>query len=132
MKPVRSTVAVSAALFVALTSTAAIACNDLVSAGAAQNGKSVALHSSDQLVVSLKGNATTGFAWKIRSAGKSSVLKPLAVKYTPDPNPTHLVGKGGVYKLRFKALARDTTSLKLVYARGNELGGSYKLRVVVS
>ena len=132
MKPVRLTVAVSVALFFALASAVAIAYNGhLVSAGSAKNGKSVALHSGDQLVVTLKGNATTGYAWKVKSA-KKSVLKPRAVTYHPDPNPTHLVGAGGVYKLRFKALTHGTTLLKLVYARGKDLSGSYKLRVVVS
>lgn len=132
MKPVRLTVALSIALFVALSSAAAIACNGpLVNVGAAGKGKSVTLRHGQWLVVSLKGNATTGYAWKIRSSGRASVLKSHGAKYVPSPNPTHLVGKGGVYKLRFEALARGTTSIKLVYARGSELARSYRLRVIV-
>ncbi|HEY4976888.1 MAG TPA: protease inhibitor I42 family protein [Gaiellaceae bacterium] len=133
MKLSRSSIAFSVALLVALSlSAAALACNGaLVSAGSADNGQGVALRHGQWLVISLKGNATTGYAWKVRSAGRASVLKPLATKYVPNPNPTKLVGKGGVYKIRFEALAPGTTSLKLVYARGSELGGSYTLRVVV-
>jgi predicted secreted protein len=133
MRPVRSSIAFSTLLLIALAlSAAALACNGaLVSAGSADNGQSVTLRHGQWLVISLKGNATTGYAWKVRSAGRASILKPLATKYVPDPNPTKLVGKGGVYKIRFEALAPGTTSLKLIYARGSELGGSYTLRVVV-
>jgi predicted secreted protein len=132
MKPIRSTVAVSVALLVAAATVAAFACGSgVVRAGSAKNGRSVALHRGDQLVVSLKGNATTGFAWKLKSVNRS-VLKPRSVKYVPSPNPHHLVGVGGAYKLRFRALARGTTVLRLKYARGKEFGGSYRLRVVVS
>jgi predicted secreted protein len=84
-----------------------------------------------QLLVSLKGNATTGYSWRVKSVARS-VLKPLAVKYVPSPNPKHLVGVGGVYKLRFSARASGTTILKLVYARGKKTGRSYWLRVIVS
>jgi len=132
MRLTRTAVAVSVALLVAFTAVAAIACTGkVVYADSAKNGKSVALHRGDQLFVSLKGNATTGYTWKILSV-KRSVLKPRASAYVPNANPKHLVGVGGVYKLRLKALARGTTVLKLKYARGKELGGYYKLRVVVS
>jgi len=104
---------------------------DVVRVGGSKNGSSVALQRGNRLVVSLKGNATTGYAWKVRSVDKS-VLKPLGVAYVQNPNPKHLLGVGGVYRLPFKALARGTTVLKLVYVRGKEFGGSYTLRVVVS
>lgn len=134
MKPTRFAIAVSVALLVAFALAAAgagAAAGRIIIVGSAKNGKSVTLRRGDQLVVSLKGNATTGYAWKVKSVAKS-VLKRLSVTYVPDPNPNHLVGTGGVYKLRFKALVRGTTMLRLVYARGEELGGSYRLRVVVS
>jgi inhibitor of cysteine peptidase len=132
MKRIRSAVAVSVALLVALTAALAVACNGaVVTAGSAQNGESVSLHVGDQLVVSLKANATTGYAWKIRSV-KRAVLKARSAKYVPNANPKHLVGAGGVYKLQLKALAPGTTTLRLKYLRSGELGGSYTLRVVVS
>lgn len=132
MKTPRTAAAVSIALLVALSSALAVACNSTaVSAGLAQNGKSVSLHVGDQLLVSLKANVTTGFAWKIRSV-KREVLKPHSIKYVPDPNPKHLVGAGGTYKLRLKALAKGTTTLRLKYLRsGGEVGTSYALRVIV-
>ncbi len=128
----RSAIAFSLALLVAFTLlvTGADAAK-IVRVGRAQNGKSVIVKRGAQLLVSLKGNATTGFAWKIRSV-KKSVLKPLAVKYVPSRNPKHLVGKGGVYKLRFRARTTGMTVLKLVYARGKKRAGSYWLRVIVS
>lgn len=60
------------------------------------------------------------------------MLKPRSVKYVPDKNPKHLVGVGGVYKLRLKALAKGTTTLRLKYLRSGESGGSYTLRVSVN
>jgi predicted secreted protein len=118
-------------VLVALTLVVSAGGAKIARAGQAQNGKSVILSRGAQLVVSLTGNATTGYAWKIRSVNKS-VLKPLTVKYVPNPNPKHLVGSGGVYKLSFKARAFGTTVLRLVYARGESSGGSYWLRVIVS
>lgn len=132
MKPNRTAVAVLIALVVALTAALAGACNGtVVSAGSSQNGKRVSLHVGDQLVVSLKANATTGYAWKIRSV-KRAVLKPHSIKYVPTANPKHLVGVGGVYKLQLKALTKGSATLRLKYLRSGELGGSYTLRVVVS
>jgi predicted secreted protein len=132
MKLSRSAMAFSIALLVALTLVIANAgAAKITRVGRAQNGKSVILSRGAQLLVSLKGNATTGYAWKVRSVNKS-VLKPLTVKYVPNPNPKHLVGSGGVYKLRFGARAFGTTVLKLVYARGKKSAGSYWLRVIVS
>ena len=128
----RSAVAFSIALLVAFAASFAGASNGaVVNARSAQNGKKVSLHVGDQLVVSLKANATTGYAWKIRSV-KKKVLKPRSVAYVPGPNPKHLVGAGGVYKLRLKALAKGATTLRLKYMRGGEFGGSYTLRIVVS
>ncbi len=134
MRLTRTAVAVSIALLFALTAALAAACNGtVVTAGAAQNGKSVSLHVGDQLVVSLKANATTGYGWKIRSVEKT-VLKPHSTKYVPDANPNKLAGAGGVYTLRLKALAKGTATLRLKYMRSwsGESAGSYTLRVVVS
>jgi inhibitor of cysteine peptidase len=134
MKTHRTAAAVSIALLAAFAAALATACNGaVVTAGAAQNGARVSLHVGDQLFVSLKANATTGFAWKLQSVNKS-VLKPRAAAYVPNANPKHLVGVGGVYKLRLKALTKGATTLRLKYLRSwnGESGGSYTLRVVVS
>ncbi|MGD0167235.1 MAG: protease inhibitor I42 family protein [Gaiellaceae bacterium] len=132
MKLTRSAITVSVALLVALTLAASgAATTRVVNVGLAKNGKSVTLHRGYLLVVSLRGNATTGYAWELKSVNRS-LLKPLGVSYVPDANPTHLVGRGGVYKLRFRATAPGATMLRLNYARGKQLGGSYRLRVVVS
>ena len=126
----RVTISVVLLVFLALLVAAACAA-EVVQVGPPKNGKSVTLDRGDRLVVWLRGNATTGYAWSVKSVDKT-VLKPLAVKYVPDPNPRHLVGSGGIYKLRFEAVAVGKTTLKLIYARGKDVGGSYKLRVVVT
>jgi predicted secreted protein len=133
MKLFRIAIVLSVLSVVALTTVSADACRPVKTQrlGSKANGKTVGLAVGGQLFVSLKGNATTGYAWKIASVSRS-VLQPSPIKYVQNPNPKHLLGVGGVYKLNFKGLARGTTVLKLVYTRGSELGELFWLRVVVS
>jgi predicted secreted protein len=126
----RVLIAVLAALALAAGASAAVSSGGRHQVGAKQNGKTVTLDRGDYLLVSLKGNATTGYAWRVASVNKS-VLKPLGVRYVPNPNPEGLLGVGGVYKLRFKAIAKGRTTLRLVYAQVKTIGGTDKLHIVV-
>jgi predicted secreted protein len=125
-----TTLALSLAAFALLAATASAT---TITVTKAKNGKTVTLHKGDKLVVKLAANATTGYAWKVKSVDKT-VLEPLTSKYVPSPNPKHLVGKGGTYKLSLRAHAKETTTLTLVYVRSfdpTHPAGSYRLRVVV-
>jgi predicted secreted protein len=83
--------------------------------GPGDNGKSYLVHRGDVLVISLPGNATTGYAWRLASV-KRSVLKPTGVKYVP--RKTGTAGAGGTYKLSFRAVSLGQATVKLVYRQG--------------
>lgn len=104
----------------------------IVKAGPGSNGKTTILQPTDILVVSLPGNATTGYAWRLRSVDKT-VLRPGSVKYVPRKTPTGKVGTGGTYVLRFRALRLGTTRLRLAYvqAGGTKAAKTYMLNVLV-
>jgi inhibitor of cysteine peptidase len=122
-----------ALLFGAACSASAARSARTVNVGKARDGKTVTLHRGDKLVVSLAGNPTTGYNWKLKSVDRS-VLRPLGMKYIPDQHAPNVVGSGGVYKLSFKALARGETELRLSYLRSfepNKPADSFRLHVVV-
>jgi inhibitor of cysteine peptidase len=110
---------------------AAAAAATIVKVGPRSNGKRVALHAGDALVVSLPGNATTGYRWRVRSVDRA-VLKPGAVTYVAKKSGGK-VGVGGTYVLRFRALRTGITKLRLIYvqAAGTAPAKTYALRVVV-
>lgn len=85
----------------------------VVHVGRTWNGKSVLLHPSDRLVVTLAGNATTGYSWSVLHVDPK-VVKYLGRTYVAHPTPP-AVGGGGKYILRFRAVAIGTTTLKLGY-----------------
>src|SRR5437764_14304562 len=116
MKRILTLVAVTASVL-AFGVGAAVA-GRIVKVGPGSNGKTTLLQPSDVLVVSLPGNATTGYAWRLRSVDRS-VLLPGAVKYVPRKAPTGQVGRGGTYVLRFRALRLDATALRLAYVRSD-------------
>ncbi len=129
--------ALSLAALVLLASTAtalSVAPVKTVKVGAAKDGKTVTLRKGDKLVVSLAGNATTGYEWQVKSV-KRKVLSLSASKYVPDKNPSGVVGAGGVYKLTFHAAAKGQTTLRLIYARDfgppDDDPDIFTLRVVV-
>jgi predicted secreted protein len=86
----------------------------IVKVGPKANGATVLLHPADTLVVSLPGNATTGYSWRIRAVNRT-VLQHTSTRYVPK-TPIR-VGSGGTYVLRFKAAMAGVSTLKLVYVR---------------
>jgi inhibitor of cysteine peptidase len=124
----------AAALLVALLGAGLLAsaagAGTIVTVGAAANGKTVRLEVGATLVVRLAGNPTTGYTWSTKTVDRR-VLRPLPIGYTASRN---LPGSGGVFRIRFRAIARGTTTLRLVYARPFEHTAPprrFSLRVVV-
>lgn len=109
----------------------AAAAGTVVRVGPKSNGKVVQLKTSDILVVSLPGNATTGFSWKVRAVDKT-VLRPTSSKYVPRSSGGK-VGAGGTFVLRFRADHAGTTRLRLGYmqAGSTKVAKTYALRVIV-
>lgn len=110
---------------------AAAAASSIVKVGPKANGSVVRLRTSDILVVSLPGNATTGFAWKVRSVNRT-VLKPISTKYVPRPSGGK-VGTGGTFVLRFRADQAGRTRLVLGYMQSGSTSAAktFSLRVFV-
>jgi predicted secreted protein len=101
-----------AAIIVAAASLAATA---TAGVGAAPP-KRVSLDVGDELAIRLPGKPSTGYVWRLRF-GDRRVLKPLGSKYVPAKHPPNVVGRGGIYVFRFRAVAPGRTLLRFVYAR---------------
>jgi predicted secreted protein len=103
----------------------------VVRVGPAADGKTFMVHPSDRLVVTLPGNASTGYSWKLLHVD-SSVVKFVSRSYVAKPIPPK-VGAGGAYVLRFRAAAIGTTKLKLGYiqAGSSKSAKTFSLKLVV-
>jgi predicted secreted protein len=98
--------------------TAVVAASIAVSAAAATAAPppQVALLVGDEVTMSMRGNAATGFTWRIKSVDRS-ILKPLGSKYIPAKHPAGVKGTGGTFVFHLRALARGHTLLRFVYAQ---------------
>jgi inhibitor of cysteine peptidase len=92
----------------------------IVRVGLSANGKTEVLHPGDVLVVSLPGNPTTGFSWRLRKVDRA-VLKLTSSAYIPNKTSPPKVGSGGKFVFRFRALVEGRTPLRLVYVRGGKV-----------
>ncbi|MFE5540068.1 protease inhibitor I42 family protein [Streptomyces sp. NPDC056492] len=80
--------------------------------------RSVTLRLGQSTDVVLDENPSTGYQWQI-----TALPSPLRLKsstYTPSPNPSHMVGRGGVHTFRFTAVRRGTGDLKFANRRPSE------------
>jgi inhibitor of cysteine peptidase len=74
-------------------------------------GRVIKIYTGDQLQIVLEANPSTGYTWEPISID-TKVLKPGDTDYVP--NAGHF-GSSGRMILRFEAVDRGYTSLKLVY-----------------
>jgi inhibitor of cysteine peptidase len=97
------------------------------------NGKTVALHTGDKLVVSLGGNITTGYSWNIVEPLPPMLHLLGACEYVPD-QPIR-AGSPGTFIFRFQADSTGSSNLNLAYARPWEKNvppySTFKVSVVV-
>jgi inhibitor of cysteine peptidase len=103
-----------------------------ITVGQAANGSRRALARGDFLVVRLRSNPSTGYAWRVCSAARP-VLVLVARRYVPPPS--RLLGAPGTAVLRFRAAKSGKTTLRLAYARSWETRAperTFALRVTVS
>jgi len=107
---------------------------EIVKVGPKANGTTLLIHPTDELVVSLPGNATTGYSWRIRSVNQI-VLRHVSTRYIPKKTVPPKVGSGGTYVLRFRAgFPGGVTTLKLVYkqaGRNGKVAKRFTLEVTV-
>jgi predicted secreted protein len=105
---------------------------DTITVGSAANGSTRAMHRGDSLVVRLRSNPSTGYAWRVCS-GARPVLVLVARRYVPPSSG--LLGAPGTAVFRFRAAKAGTTVLRLAYARPWETRAperAFALRVTVS
>jgi inhibitor of cysteine peptidase len=80
----------------------------------ADAGRLVELRVGDKLVITLPGNPTTGFQWKV-AAGDPAIVRPSG---GPEFEPAGRgMGSAGKLTLRFDAAGAGQTGLKLIYHR---------------
>jgi inhibitor of cysteine peptidase len=82
----------------------------------ADNGRSVQAHPSDEIVLRLPENATTGYRWHVDRA--EGILEQEEDDYErppgwDEPGPDVQIGRGGVRRFRFRVCAPGTSRLEL-------------------
>lgn len=82
------------------------------------NGSIIELKKGETLELSIRGNTTTGYSWKVESVDEN-VLKPLGVPYY-EMDSNMLDGSGGTFIFTYTAANIGTTDLKLIYWRSFE------------
>ena len=114
------------------TSDLPAAAADTITVGPAANGSSRCLHRGDLLVVRLRSNPSTGYAWRVSSGARGVLLLVGCVYVAPEDG---LLGAPGTAVLRFRARGTGKTVLRLAYTRSWEKGvapaRTFTLRVTV-
>ena len=83
----------------------------------ADNAKTLDVVVGKTIVVSLEGNITTGYGWQTAELTGKAVESLGKPAYATRPHRPGLVGVGGVFTFKFKAVKPGTANLKLVYVR---------------
>jgi inhibitor of cysteine peptidase len=99
-------------------------------------GSTVQLHPGQRLTVTLPGNPTTGFTWKMVPAAGSILASQGEAQFTAgSTGPDGKLGAGGIYRFDFVALGTGSAPLKFVYQRSFEKevapAQSFEVSVVV-
>ncbi|MFF3652565.1 protease inhibitor I42 family protein [Streptomyces sp. NPDC002181] len=118
MPPLLRTAAAAALCALAVFPTEAAGAVPTAHATGSDADRSVTLRLGQSTDVVLEENPSTGYEWQI-----TALPSPLRLKsstYTPSPNPSHMVGRGGVHTFRFTAVRRGTGDLKFAYRRPGE------------
>jgi inhibitor of cysteine peptidase len=83
----------------------------------ADRGKTVKIAVGQMALLSLEGNATTGFQWSVEKLDGDAIRQEGKAEYRLKKNTPGLVGVGGVYVFHFSAVKSGKALLKLTYAR---------------
>jgi inhibitor of cysteine peptidase len=88
------------------------------------DGESIALREGDLLLIALAGNPTTGYEWEIEEEPDDGLLERIpGIDYHPDSD---LVGGGGTFYFRYRAVATGHGNLTFAYRRPWEAGPAEK------
>jgi len=81
------------------------------------NGAAIEVAVGEEIQVRLAGNPTTGYTWSLTGLEENFLQQQGEPDYESDSD---LIGAGGVYTFRFKALQVGRTTLSMAYARSFE------------
>lgn len=100
---------------------AAVAAVPMVQAAHVQDVRAE-LKVGETQVLELEGNPTTGFSWALAEPLPADSPVHVTIAYEAADSPRGLVGRGGVFKVRYTGVAPGTATVVLVYARPWEKG----------
>jgi inhibitor of cysteine peptidase len=78
------------------------------------NGESIILAVSDEILIKLEGNPTTGYTWELDKQGSSGVEQVGEPEYV---SQSKAIGSGGIFTFRVKAVQPGEHTLQLKYWR---------------
>jgi len=107
--------------------------SDPVRLTAADNGRTNSVPAGGDIEIVLKGNPTTGYSWEVDSFSTNKLQQMGTVEYKQNETlgGKEMVGVGGKFTFRFKALAPGQGSIKLIYRRSWETTAYDKVYSVV-
>ena len=80
------------------------------------NSRTINTTLGEEITISLAGNATTGYSWVFTSTN-GTLFKTIQETYTQDRHPTGMVGVGGKFVYKIKAMKKGTFSIIARYYR---------------
>lgn len=83
----------------------------------ADNGKTIKMAVPTSFNVALKGNATTGFQWKLDKIDGDAVQQKGKTDYVPDKHKEGMTGSGGAFIFSFNVTKAAKTKIRLIYVR---------------
>lgn len=83
----------------------------------ADNGKNILVKGAKNVIISLPGNATTGYAWTLGGVNGNAVELAGEIVYTAARNQPGAVGSGGIATARFRVARAGESRVTLNYAR---------------
>ena len=83
----------------------------------ADNKKTVQVPAGTPFDIAIKGNATTGFQWKIDKIEGDGVQQTGKVDYVPNKHAPGMIGYGGTFIFHFNTMKTGQTKIRLVYVR---------------
>ena len=90
---------------------------DVIKITNAENGKTIKATTGKKMEISLKGNPTTGFNWRMADLKSESVKADGKGEYVPDKNDPPRVGSGGKFVFKFIAAKPGKATLNFEYLR---------------
>ncbi len=87
---------------------------------AQDNGRTINAAVGDRVVLSLAGNVTTGYDWKIAAIDPAILQEAGDSTYKQDQAPSGMVGVGGTRTWSFNVKATGSSPLTLEYRRSFE------------